>query len=272
MDPFVLVHKDRRLWYGTFLHIAKAGFVNAVSTRLGGISSGSYGSLNLALHVGDDQQNVITNRRIFCKALGLDFSRLTTAQQVHADGVEVIKEQHAGKGSLVYDDSLPNTDALITNVPNIPIMLCYADCVPIIIADPVNRAVGVVHAGWKGTVALIVRKTIQAMQKEFGTAAKNCLAGIGPAIGPCCYQVDSVVVDKLIENFSEWQTVVTACNGMWNLDLWKANRLQLEQCGIPELNIVSCNICTSCNRSLFYSYRADEKITGRLAAAVVIPG
>ncbi len=251
--------------------MAQAGFINAISTRFSGISNGSFESLNLALHVGDDQQNVIANRRIFCEALDLNFTRLTTAQQVHADYIAVVKEQDAGKGSQAYEDALPQTDALITNIPNLPLMLCYADCVPVLIADPVNRAVGVIHAGWKGTVSLIVQKTIAAMNKEYGTEAKHCLAGIGPAIGPCCYQVDSTVINSLAENFTSWSAVVTSNgNGRWNLNLWQANILQLEQCGIPEFNIISSNICTSCNRSLFYSYRADDKITGRLGALIAI--
>jgi YfiH family protein len=268
MDEFVLKYADHGLWYGIFAHFTALGIKHGVSTRFGGASCEPFASLNLALHTGDDAQKVIMNRQRFCNALKIDYTRIVTAQQVHKDHIAVVAEKDIGKGKEEYAKALLNTDALITNLPNVPLMLFFADCVPVLIADPVRHVVGVSHAGWKGTVAKIAQKTVLAMQKNFGTRQSDCLVGIAPSIGPCCYEVDDVVVKQLQENFKDWRKLITSQKDHWLLDLWAANRFQLEEIGVLRNNIVTSGICTSCNENLFFSYRADKGHTGRIAAVI----
>lgn len=270
MDEFVLKYGNLGLWYGTFAHFDKLGIKHGISTRLGGVSQGAFESLNLALHTGDNSKDVVANRQKFCETLGLDFSRLVTAQQVHGDVVAKVTACEIGKGREFYEDALQNTDALITNLSNVPLMLFFADCVPVLIADPVHRAIGISHAGWKGTVANIAQKTILAMGKNYGTNPVDCLVGIAPSIGPCCYEVDDVVVNRLKEKFPKWQELLQPHRGRWLLNLWDANRMQLEDIGVLHNNISISGVCTSCNSTLFFSYRADKGHTGRIAAVICL--
>lgn len=269
MNDFVLSGSSG-IWFGIFQHFDRLGITHAISTRMGGVSQGAFDSMNLALHTGDVPKDVIENRRKFCKVLGLNFSRLVTAQQVHGDVVAKVSECDIGRGREHYEDALCNTDALITNLSNIPLMLFFADCVPVLIADPVHQAIGVSHAGWKGTVAKIAQKTILAMQKEYGTNPADCLVGIGPSVGSCCYEVDDVVVSRLKEEFPRWQELVKPHQKRWLLDLWEANRMQLEDIGVLHDNILISGVCTSCNSKLFYSYRADKGHTGRICAVICL--
>lgn len=268
MDEFILRHSADGLWYGIFTHFLRHGIKHGVSTRLGGVSPDPFASLNLALHTGDDPQKVRINRTRFCEALHLDFSRLVTAEQVHGAHIAVVTDQEAGRGREEYNDALPHTDALITNLANVPLMLFFADCVPVLIADPVRRVVGISHAGWKGTVAKIAQKTVLAMQKHFGTQPADCLVGIAPSIGPCCYEVDNVVINRLKDEFRNWQDFIYPHKDRWLLDLWKVNHYQLEEVGVLSANIVASRICTSCNSKLFFSYRADQGHTGRIAGVI----
>lgn len=270
MDEFILRHGANGLWHGIFTHFARRGIKHGISTRLGGVSLASFASLNLALHTGDDPQKVVINRKRFCEALNLDFLRLVTAEQVHGAHIAVVTAQEMGKGREDYADALSNTDALITNLANVPLMLFFADCVPVLIADPVRHVVGISHAGWKGTVAKIAQKTLLAMQEHFGTHPADCLVGIAPSIGPCCYEVDNMVINQLKGEFRNWQDFVSPHNDRWLLDLWKVNRYQLEEVGVLSANIVTSHVCTSCNSKLFFSYRADQGHTGRIAAAISI--
>jgi YfiH family protein len=266
-DMFTLKHRNG-IWYGTFEHFTDAKIKHGISTRLGGVSPEPYKTLDLGLHTGDEKSAVLENRQRFFQALELDFSRAVACEQVHADKIAVVTEFDAGKGAKVYEEALKGIDALITNVRDLPLILFFADCVPVLTFDPVHRAVGVSHAGWKGTVAKIGQKTILAMQQHFGTKPEDCLVGIAPSIGPCCYEVDDVVAEKVKAEFPYWQDLLTPKGARWRLDLWKTNKRQLEDIGVTPENIVVSQICTSCNKELFFSYRAEHGITGRIAAVI----
>lgn len=257
---------------GTFsLFAAQKGFVHGITGRQGGVSKVPYDSLDMALHVGDDAEAVIENRRRFFAALGLDANRLVTPNQVHGDHIEVVTEREAGRGAKAYDDSISETDALITNTPNLPLMLCYADCTPILFLDPVQRAIGIAHGGWKGTVARIAQKTAERMQQEFGTKPENLLAAIGPSIGPCCFEVGEEVADKFREAFPGHEAELIDESGQKpHVSLWQANRLQLLEAGLLPEHIELANYCTSCHHDQLFSYRADGGKTGRLAAILAI--
>ncbi|MBC8014844.1 MAG: peptidoglycan editing factor PgeF [Sporomusaceae bacterium] len=270
MEGFILNHSNNSVWYGTFTHFDKLNIVHGISSRLGGTSKQPFASLNLGLHTGDEDQQVITNRQLFCHGVGVEADNIVTAEQIHLDKVAVVGLEHLGKGSRIYSEAIGETDALITNVPGVPLMLFFADCVPVVIVDPVKKVIGIAHAGWKGTVDHIGQKTVLAMQNHFGTDPQHCLVGIAPSIGPCCYEVDDVVINKFKKKFENWEQLITQKGSKWHLDLWQANRVQLEQIGVQASNIVVSKVCTVCNSELFFSYRAENGCTGRMGAVIVL--
>ena len=267
------LHKDESgaEAYGTFSVFPEAPVVHAVSTRYGGVSKPPYDSMNLALHVGDEAADVVENRRRFLGRLGLDFERLTTPEQIHGDHIVRIGEAEAGRGRLSYADAIPGTDSLMTDVPGVPLMLCFADCTPILLFDPVHRAAAIAHGGWKGTVRSIAAKTVRAMTEAFGTRPEDCLAAIGPAIGPCCYEVGGEVAEEFRKAFPQFaEHILSEENGTIRLDLWEANRLQLEAAGLLAEHIDTAGVCTACHARSFFSYRAEGPATGRIAAVMAI--
>ncbi|MBO4853030.1 MAG: peptidoglycan editing factor PgeF [Schwartzia sp.] len=268
-----LLHKDENgaERYGTFSIFPEDTVIHAVSTRFGGVSKTPYDSMNLALHVGDEAADVIENRRRFLGMLGLDFDRLTTPEQIHGDNIVRVGEGEAGRGRLSYADAIPATDALMTDVPGVPLMLCFADCTPILLFDPAHRAAAIAHGGWKGTVRSIALKTVRAMADVFGTQPKDCLAAIGPAIGPCCYEVGRDVADEFRKAFPQYAgEIISEKNGSAHLDLWQANRLQLEEAGLLPAHIDASGVCTSCHARTFFSYRAEGPTIGRIAAIMAV--
>lgn len=254
--------------------LGKSGMVShAVSTRQGGASGGPWQSLNLATHVGDDLGDVVENRRRFCLELGIDPDTIVTAKQVHGDQVHLVTREDVGLGAKEYISALEDTDALITNVPGIGIITFYADCVPLMIVDPRHQAIGMAHAGWKGTVAHIGTKTIQAMNQAFGTEAKDCLVAIGPSIGPCCYEVDLPLVEILKSQVSFADQVLQSNQqGKWQLDLWEMNRRLLVEAGVPADQVEVAQVCTSCHADRLFSYRASGGKTGRIGAIMMLKG
>jgi len=244
------------------------GVVHGFSTRHGGVSSSPFASLNLGFHTGDDPEAVKKNRLRFCSALGIEAREMVTAEQVHGDHVQVVRVDDSGAGALTPKGSLSATDAMITQ-DKAPLMAFFADCVTILIYDPVAKAAGIAHSGWNGTVLQVGAKTIKAMVKEFGTRAADCLIGIGPSIGPCCYEVDERVIEKVKQVFPYWQDLVEEKRpGHWNLDLWAANRQSLIEAGVSAENISVSDMCTKCNQDLLFSYRGESGTTGRLAAVI----
>lgn len=257
--------------FGRFSLFPEAAAIHAISTRHGGVSRSPYDTMNLALHVGDDDGDVTENRRRLMAALGLDFERLTMAEQVHGEAIFRVTEAEAGRGRLSYADAIPRTDALMTDVPGLPLMLCYADCTPILIFDPVRRAAAVAHGGWKGTARAIAAKTVRAMADAFGTRPEDCLAAIGPAIGPCCYEVGDEVATSFRAAFPDKADAwLFEKNGRCRLDLWRANRDQLEGAGLRPDHIENADICTACHADTYYSYRAVGGRTGRIGAVMAI--
>lgn len=241
------------------------------TTRAGGVSTGFYHSLNTSLNVGDNDLNVRSNRELACRALGINPHRLVAGSQVHGAGIRVVEECDMGKGALSYEDSLPDTDALITGLRGVPLASFYADCVPIFFLDPVRKVAALAHAGWKGTVLKIGLKVVERMTGFFGTDPLDCLAGVGPSIGPCCYEVDEPVMYRFREAFPHCEQFFEAVSpGKWKLNLWEANRHTLLTAGLKPVNILTACVCTSCNKDLFFSYRAQKGKTGRMASLIMI--
>lgn len=232
----------------------------AFTTRQGGRSRGPYESLNLAYTVGDAPEAVAENRRRLARALDAPLERLVEAEQVHGNAVAVVGPHAAG--SVV-----PGVDALVTGSPDVWLAIYSADCVPVLVCDPAAPAVAAIHAGWRGTAAGIVLETLRRMREVFGTRPGRCRAVLGPAIGGCCYEVDTPVA-RAMDRAAWWpQAARPTGPGTWHLDLREAIRLQLLAAGMasPQSDVVSG--CTMCRPDLFFSYRRD-RVTGRMAACI----
>lgn len=245
----------------------KTGLVkHGFTTRLAGISKNPYNSLNLGVNTKDSREDVLENYRIVCDALNIDIDNVVLSDQVHKDRVLVVEKEHRGNG-LLYENRFPEIDALITNKRNIALVTHYADCVPIFILDTKRRIIALAHGGWKGTVKKIGAKAIKRMTSDFDTNPKDCLVGIGPSIGQCCYEVDDYVINQFEKSYENIRSFVKdKDNGKYNLDLWMANKISVMETGVPSENITISNMCTKCNNDIFYSYRAENGNTGRMAA------
>lgn len=234
------------------------------STRIGGASEMPFDTLNLGLAVEDNPEKVIKNRQLFAAALDIDLGRIVVPKQVHGNTVRVVTEMDAGCGSMSSVSTVAEVDALITNVPNLPLALHFADCVSIFFLDPVNKAIGMAHAGWKGTAAKIVTATVEAMMSEFGSDPKTMLAAIGPAIGRCCFEVAEDAAKPLFQAFPYDERVLKQLStAKWRADLKTANLMLLIEAGFEDRNIAISEKCTSCNGHEFFSYRRDGE-TGRM--------
>ncbi len=272
---YFLKRTENNLWHGKFSTFPEDVVTHAVSTRIDGVSKPPFDSLNLALHVGDEPENVIANRKKFVQSLGFDITDIVTPNQVHGEKIFRVDENYRGCGCENYADSIPETDALITDTPALPLMLCFADCVPIFFVDVENRAIGLAHGGWRGTFKKIAAKTLLKMGDEFGTCPENCLIGIAPSIGACCYEVGGEVLDKCKIAFPKnVDELLIEHDGKIFLDLWRANVVQLLEIGACEENIDVAGECTCCNDGWYFSYRAAHKKnldrTGRIAALIAL--
>ena len=268
---YFLQHQQNNLWHGKFSLFPERLAVHAISTRQAGVSKKPYDSLNLAFHVGDDAASVWRNRVIFANSLGLKAEDIVSPQQVHGSHVLRVTAEHRGRGARSYETAIGETDALITDEPGLPLLLCFADCTPVLFLDPEHKAVGIAHAGWKGTMQRIAQRTLEAMSREFKTEPSECLAGIGPAIGSCCYEVGEEIVDACRREFpGKAEKLLSSKEGKPHFDLWAANRLQLLEAGMQPQNIESAGHCTACERPWYFSYRADGGVTGRIAAIIAL--
>jgi YfiH family protein len=245
-----------------------AGF----STRLGGRSHPPFESLNCGLHVGDRPIDVVQNRNRLILLQGFSFEQWTCANQVHGSRLHHVGVQDRGKGNASLDTAIPDVDGLYTSHRNIFLASFYADCVPLFFVDPVQRVIGIAHAGWKGTVSHIGRKMIQHWQEEFSSRLSDIQVAIGPAIGGCCYEVDDAVMDH-IKPFAEHlstEAFTSNHNGKYQLDLKQINHDLIKKAGIPSENIEVSRWCTSCRSDLFFSHRKEKGKTGRMTAFIAI--
>ena len=169
---------------------------------------------------------------------------------------------------LDYEDFLASADGMITNEPGILLTTYYADCVPLYFFDPQTKSIGIAHAGWKGTMLKIGANTVDELQKNFGANPKNCIAVIGPSIGPCCYEVDDKVVQPMEKAYSNSSSIIRQEKERAFLNLWEANRISLQEFGLKNINIYISKLCTHCSQEHFFSHRRDKGHTGRMAAVI----
>ncbi len=234
---------------------------HAVFTRLGGVSTGHLASLNVGRSVGDDPDRLAENHARIYAHLALDADQVATAQQVHGNRVAVVEAKDGGQ-------SLPVSDALITHSPGVALLLRFADCQPILLYDPEHHALGLLHVGWRGAALGLPLRAVEAMEAAFGTKPATIQAGLGPCIGPCCYQVGDDVVSALSYGLPDWREVVARTDRGWWLDLTGANAQLLRGAGVRQLE--RARLCTACRVDEFYSHRAEGGRTGRFAVLAVL--
>lgn len=240
--------KVGNLLIGKYAELFSENIIHGVSTRKGGSSPYPYDSLNLGFDTKDQTTNVVKNRETFFTTIGVSEENVAIPGQIHGDRVQIIN--HPG----LY----PDTDGLITEIPDIILTIQTADCVPVFLYNPVRKVIAAVHAGWRGTYEKIVFKTIDKMVREFNLKTENIIAFLGPSIGPCCYKVGSEVIQKFSSKYIH--------NDYF--DLWNCLSDQIEEAGCVSKNIHVSGLCTACYPEWFFSHRRDQGKTGRMLAYI----
>lgn len=254
------------LRYLTFDSLSAAGVTHGVLTRCGGVSPSPWAALNLGATVGDDPRNVQENRRLAFSALGLQLVSLFDVWQVHsaavvcADAPRPVGQKHA------------QADAILTDQAGVTLFMRFADCTPVLLFEPQKKVVGLVHAGWLGTLRRVVPAAVEAMQTRYGCRPKNIQAAIGPAIGPDHYEVGPDVIAQVRSAFGDQadsllRPVANSAEKAY-FDLWTANRFQLEAAGVTNVEVSA--ICTACHTGDWYSHRAEQGRTGRFGALIAL--
>ncbi len=238
------------------------------STRMGGVSEGVYSTMNFAFTKGDNPDHVLENYRRMAKALKVDVDKMVLSYQTHTTNIHKVCEEDAGKG-VTKERDYRDIDGLITNVPGITLVTFYADCVPLYFLDPVHKAIGLSHSGWRGTVNRMGKVTMDRMREEYGSKPEDIIACIGPSICQDCYEVGGEVAEEFKKAFSSehWdQILYSKGNGKYQLNLWKANEIVLEEGGILKSHLQITDICTHCNSDYLFSHRTTGDKRGNLAA------
>lgn len=255
--------------YIQFKNLSATGIVkHGFSTRKGGVSTGIFSSMNLNFKCGDDPDAVMENYRRMAAALNMRVEDMVLSDQTHTTNVRVITEEDRGKGILKPQD-YSDVDGMITNVPGIVLVTSYADCVPLYFVDPVRKAIGLSHSGWKGTVGHIGQKTVWKMHEVYGSEPKDIVAAIGPSICQSCYEVSDDVAEAFRANFTADEAadiLLDKGNGKYQLDLWKANWYVLTDAGILPEHLSVTDLCTACHPDLLWSHRKTNGQRGGLSA------
>lgn len=246
------------LYYTDELTDSLNGLDYIFTTRHGGVSCEDLFSLNLGTHRNDKRENILENYRRACDAVHIDYTKCVLAKQTHTVNIRVVTEDDAGKG-LICESDIKDIDGLITNIPGIPLVIFYADCVPILLFDPKEKVLACLHGGWRGTVHGIAEKGVNIMKSKFNCS--DIYAAVGPSIGPCCFETGLEVAD--IFNEKGFCDFIEYRNQKAFIDLWGVNERILKNCGVK--NISLAKICTVCHSDEFFSHRGCGPSTGRMA-------
>ncbi|BCS51756.1 peptidoglycan editing factor PgeF [Geobacter sp. SVR] len=241
--------------------------IQGFTTRHEGVSRPPYNSLNLGTNTLDPPHNVEGNRSLLARAFDVAQDQLVTVRQSHGSDILVIDEPNQDYAHFLSVES----DAIMTNQPGVMIGVCVADCAPVLLVDPEKRVVAAVHAGWKGTAAGLVSKTVAGMKALFDCNATDIRAAIGPCIGTCCYEVDTPVKQAFLQGGIHWEGCAEPSgDGKWRLSLSAANRELLRAAGVPDAAVQVSEMCVCCQRELFFSYRRDGGETGRQMGFIML--
>lgn len=258
--------------YLTYNSLSKIDFItHAFSIRLGGVSDGEFASMNLAFNRGDSEENVIENYKLICKSAGFEFESLVASAQDHNTFVRAVSGKDKGVGIYKPRD-IQSVDALITNEKGVTLVTYYADCTPLFFVDTEKKAIGLAHAGWRGTVGRIGKKVIEKMTLLYGTEPSNLVCAIGPAISKCCYEVDKPCAENFLalDGLETDKFVYKKSNEKYIVDLLEANRQILVASGVKSENIIVSDLCTACNSDLLWSHRATKGHRGTMSAFMCI--
>ncbi|MDY3797285.1 MAG: peptidoglycan editing factor PgeF [Agathobacter sp.] len=241
------------------------------TTRAGGVSEGIFDSLNLSFSRGDDESAVMENYDRLAAALDTRKEQFVCTDQTHTTNVIRVGKEDCGYG-VTRQKPYTDVDGLVTDEPGVVLSTFFADCVPLYFVDTVNRAIGLSHSGWRGTVGRMGQRTLEKMATEFGTNPKDIVAAVGPSICQDCYEVSEDVAEEFIKEFSGHadEILINKGNGKYQLDLWKTNEIVLIEAGVKKENIAVTNICTCCNPDLLFSHRASKGKRGNLGAFMYI--
>lgn len=249
-----------------FPHLIEAGLkAHGITTRQGGISEGALASLNMGRRALDSHENITENHRRVAEALGVSPGSFVFSDQVHGVRIHPVNLEN-------FMEPVSETDGLMTDVSGITLTTLYADCMAVLVYDPEHRAIGMVHSGWRGTAQAIGPKLVKAMMAHYGSKPESLLAALGPAIGPCCFEVGAEVIAAFqgmpcLQADPLW---LQQKNGKPHVDLSRINRYLLIEAGIDPQAIKTTDLCTCCNPDLLYSHRRDQGNTGRMAALMAL--
>lgn len=258
--------------YLTFNRLSEIDFINhAFSTRLGGVSTGEFESMNLAFNRGDDPENVMENYKRFTSAVGFDFNSLVASAQDHHTVVRCVTSKDKGTG-ITKPRDMESVDALVTDERGVTLVTYYADCTPIFFVDTVNRVIALAHGGWRGTVGRICQKVVKTMTENYSCTPDSIVCAVGPAISKCCYEVDENCCNqfKSLKGADADKIITPGTNGKYMIDLLEANRQILMLAGVPSRNITVSDVCTKCSSELLWSHRATNGKRGTMAAMMCI--
>ncbi len=254
-------HQVGSIKFFKFVSFEGQGLYHAVFTRHGGISPSPWKSLNFGASVGDDGNRVQKNKENALAVIGIKRESVYDVYQVHSTDIVVTEN------ALPPDENHIKADAMITRKPGVTLMMRFADCVPILLFDPVNRVIGLAHAGWKGTINQIAKKTVRKMHETYGTKPESLIAAIGPSIGPDHYSIGADVEEKVILSFGDAaEQLLIHEQGRIYFDLWKANELILAEARVSKTEIAE--VCTQCNLDDWYSHRGEQGETGRFGVVI----
>ena len=244
---------------------------NGFSTRLGGVSEGVLSTMNLGFGRNDLPENVVKNHEIIANAIGFNPENIVASKQTHTTNVKIVSKKDCGKG-IYRERDYDDVDGMITNEKGIVLATYFADCVPLYMVDTKNKAIGLSHSGWRGTVGKIGKVTLDLMKETYGTNPKDVIACIGPSICRDCYEVCEDVATEFEAAFKgrEKDILINKGNGKYQLDLWECNYIIFKECGVYEENIHMPDICTCHNMEMMFSHRATQGRRGNLAAFLSI--
>ncbi len=256
------------VFYQSELLNAAGGVAHGFSTRYGGVSQGVFSSLNLGHARGDDREAVLENYRRFCAATGTDVQNLVFTKQVHRDDIQIVTSADAGKG--LYRPRNWEVDGLVTDVPGIPLVVFSADCLPVLLYDPVRRAIGACHCGWRGTALGLAKKAAETLCRVYGSRPQDIRAAIGPGISRCCFETHSDVPEAMTAALGDaaLPAIDRLENGKFKVDCKAINRTWLLQAGLLPEQIEVSDQCTCCQPEKFWSHRRVGQARGSLAALI----
>lgn len=266
--------KDGVTWLSYPAFEVIPGVLHGFSTRLGGVSEGIFSSMNLSFIRGDDRDAVMENYRRIGQAIGFIPEQVVCSDQTHTVTVRRVTAEDKGRG-IFRERGYTDVDGLITNDPGVVLATFYADCVPLFFVDPVKKAIGLSHSGWRGTVGKIGKVTVEKMTEEFGSDPADLYAAVGPSICQDCYEVSEDVALQFKEIFPEEDhslLLLEKGGGKYQLNLWKANACIFLEAGIRKERILMPGICTCCNPEFLFSHRASKGKRGNLAAFLGLTG